>query len=126
MALGLLAALAVLLTASASFADDWRDNGRSSYDRVLDRYYDRENNHTERYEYQSAYRDHHRHDYGRPAPKLYKIGRPLPSYVAYRPVPRSVLRHLRPAPRGAFYAEVGGDILILADRSRRVIGVINF
>lgn len=99
MAFGLLVALAVLFTTSASFADDWREHGGgSSYQRTKDQHYSYE----QRYDYQSAYRGHARHDFNRPTSKLYKIGRPLPSYVAYRPVPRSMLRHLRPAPAARF------------------------
>lgn len=120
LAFATLAAVMVLIS-PAAFADNGRHNNRHNYNDGPYHYTERHYNNYHHYNWNSAYRD--RHFY---TPKLYKIGRPLPHYVAYRPVPRATLKHLRPAPRGAHYVMVGRDVLLISMNSRKVIGILTF
>lgn len=117
--------------------DDWRDDrgvyrdgfrdGRRFDDRYEDpRLYRRGFQDGRRYD-RFAYRPHFRtgFDYGRrhywrydyfdsPWRRPYVIGRPLPRGIGFRKLDPYGYRGLPPCPRGYYYADVGGDILLIA------------
>jgi hypothetical protein len=71
------------------------------------------------------------HDYVRVKPmpwghaKRYVVGRPLPSYVVYEPVPYDVVMRLRPIPREYRYVRVDNDILLISLLTREVLDAVN-
>ena len=116
---------------------DWRDDrgdyrdgfrdGRRFDDRYEDpRLYRRGFQDGRRFD-RFAYRPHFRtgFDYGRrhywrydyydaPWRRPYVIGRPLPRGIGFRKLDPYAYRGLPPCPRGYYYADVGGDILLIA------------
>ncbi|MGZ5847741.1 MAG: hypothetical protein ACXWJJ_09725 [Ramlibacter sp.] len=59
------------------------------------------------------------------AKKMYMVGQPLPTAVAYYPVPQPVLVQLPPPPPQHKYVRVAGDILLIAVGSSMVVDAIN-
>lgn len=57
--------------------------------------------------------------------KKWNVGQPLPSGVAYYPVPAQIVVSLPPVPIGHKYVQVAGDILLVAVGSMMVIDGIN-
>lgn len=115
---------------------DYRDDRRDYRDGFRDgRYYDdryedrrvyrqgfRDGRRFDRYDYHPHFRP--RFDYGRrayyrydfydaPWRRPYVIGRPLPRNIGFRRVD-AYAYGLPPCPRGYYYADVGGDILLVA------------
>jgi Ni/Co efflux regulator RcnB len=58
------------------------------------------------------------------AKKRYLVGRPLPSTVVVRDVPRDISVRLGPAPRGYRYGIVDGDVVKLAVGTSLVVDAI--
>lgn len=56
--------------------------------------------------------------------KHYHIGRPLPEYVHWHPVPRDLLVRLEPVPAGYQYVMVDRDVLLISEASKKVIDAI--
>ncbi len=56
--------------------------------------------------------------------KHYVIGRPLPDYVTWYPLPRDVLVRLEPVPVGYQYVRVDRDVLLVSEASKKVIDAI--
>ncbi len=52
------------------------------------------------------------------ASALWAIGRPLPSAVAYYPLPEALLMQLTPAPAGYEYVRIGSDVLLMVTATR--------
>lgn len=56
--------------------------------------------------------------------KRYVVGRPLPSYVTYQPVPAYWMADLEPVPYGYRYVRVDNDVLLISEASHHVIDAI--
>jgi len=119
------------------FRDDRRDERQAFRDgfrqgrRFDDRFEDRrvyrqgfrDGRRFDRYDYRPFFGprfDWRRHSYYRydrfdgPWRRPYVIGRPLPRGVGFRRLDPYYYRGLPPCPRGFYYADVGGDILLIA------------
>lgn len=55
----------------------------------------------------------------------YAVGEKLPANVAFTPVPARIMVRLGAAPKGCTYSLIGQDILLVASRNRRVIGILS-
>jgi hypothetical protein len=58
------------------------------------------------------------------AKKLWAIGQPLPTSVAFYPLPGPLLGQLTPAPAGYQYVRVANDILLMAIGTRLIAGAV--
>ena len=58
------------------------------------------------------------------AKKLWAVGQPLPTGVAYYPLPGVLLGRLTPAPSGYEYVRVANDVLMMAIGTRLIVGAI--
>ena len=58
------------------------------------------------------------------AKKLWAVGQPLPTGVAYYPLPGVLLGQLTPAPSGYEYVRVANDVLMMAIGTRLIVGAI--
>lgn len=58
------------------------------------------------------------------AKKRYVIGRPLPSTVIVEPLPRDLVVMLPPPPSGYIYRRVDGDVLLVAEATKKVLDAV--
>ncbi len=58
------------------------------------------------------------------AKKMWVIGQPLPTGVAYEALPSALLRQLSPAPAGYQYVRVANDVLMMAAGTRLIAGAL--
>lgn len=58
------------------------------------------------------------------AKKRYQVGYALPDNVVYYPVPIRYRDRLEPLPRGYVYGQVDGDILLIAEATRKVMDAV--
>lgn len=59
------------------------------------------------------------------SPVRWQIGEPVPSGAALAPVPRALLASLPKLPPGHRYAELGGEVVLIASGSRMVVDGIS-
>ncbi|WP_416898832.1 MAG: hypothetical protein ACMVY4_03620 [Minwuia sp.] len=58
------------------------------------------------------------------AKKRYQIGQPVPDDVIIRYIPRDDYRHYPPVEDGYVYGRVDGDLLLIAEATRRVVDAV--
>ena len=58
------------------------------------------------------------------AKKRYAIGRPLPDTVIIETLPYDLMRQLPPPPHGYIYRRVDGDVLLIAEATKKVIDAV--
>jgi hypothetical protein len=56
--------------------------------------------------------------------KKYAVGRALPPYVSFLPLPDDLLGRLSPLPPGYKYGRVDGDVLLLSEAGHKVIDAV--
>lgn len=56
--------------------------------------------------------------------KRYLVGYPLPDKILYYPVPRDVVKPLRPVPTGYQYVRVDNDVLLMESSTRQIIEAV--
>lgn len=76
------------------------------------------------YQYDRPYYRYDQYDaaWNRP----YVIGRPLPGHLRYTPIRDGYYDGLPPCPNGYYYANVGGDILLLSLASNLIVDALLF
>lgn len=58
------------------------------------------------------------------AKKAWVIGQPLPSQIAYEPMPRALRTQLTPPPDGYEYVRVADDIVLMSTETRVIAGLL--
>jgi Ni/Co efflux regulator RcnB len=64
---------------------------------------------------------HGRNDRYYPA---YTVGKRLPDYVQWRPIPRDLYARLKPVPVGHRYVQVDSDVLLMSEATRMIIDAV--
>ena len=56
--------------------------------------------------------------------KKWAVGQPLPTGIAYYPLPAALLGRLSPAPNGYAYVQVGSDVLLMGVATRIIASAV--
>lgn len=54
----------------------------------------------------------------------YTVGKRLPDYVQWRPIPRDLYVRLKPVPVGYRYVQVDSDVLLMSEATRMIIDAV--
>jgi Ni/Co efflux regulator RcnB len=69
-------------------------------------------------------RGHDKHGHNDRRYPSYTIGKRLPDYVQWRPIPRDLYVRLKPVPVGYRYVQVDSDVLLMSEATRMIIDAV--